>query len=184
MKNVTIALLLMLSVLSFAQDSSNKKFQVGVSYSLTSEDELFRNPFSGYVNYQITKWDKLNLNAGLRFFYYGSKESDYLSNKLGFNPNASISHFFAKKKLNANFALGYYFDSFETDATIIGNVISPKRDIKTNGISISPGLKYFIHPKIFIDANATFLLAKTKDDFYKDTSGNNTFINLGLGVAF
>jgi hypothetical protein len=37
---------------------------------------------------------------------------------------------------------------------------------------------------IFIDANATFLVAKTKDDFYKDTTGNNTFINLGLGFAF
>ncbi len=184
MKNVTIAFILMVSVLSFAQDQSNKKFQFGVSYSLTNDDEIFKNPFSGYANYQVKKWNNLSLNAGLRVFYFGSKESANFSNKLGFNPNISTSYFFDKNKLIGNFGVGYYFDSFTSTPTITGIIVSPKRDIKTNGITITPGLKYFFHPNIFIDANATFLMAKTKDNFYKDITRNNTFINLGLGVAF
>lgn len=184
MKNVTITFILMVSVLSFAQDKSNKKFQFGVSYSLTNDDEIFKNPFNGYANYQVKKWNNLSLNAGLRVFYFGSKESANFSNKLGFNPNISTSYYFAKNKLNANVAIGYYFDSFTSTPTITGIIVSPKRDIKTNGITITSGLKYFFQPNIFIDANATFLVANTKDNFYKDTTGNNTFINLGLGVAF
>lgn len=182
-KALTILFICSFSLI-YSQDQASKKFQLGVSYSLTNDDEIFKNPFSGYANYQVKKWNNLSLNAGLRVFYFGSKESANFSNKLGFNPNISTSYFFDKNKLIGNLGVGYYFDSFEFNPTITGGFVSPKRDIKTNGITITSGLKYFFYPNIFIDANATFLMAKTKDDFYKDITRNNTFINLGLGVAF
>lgn len=184
MKKITTLVFLVLYSICYGQDQTVKKFQLGLSYSLTNEDEIFNNPFSGYANYQIRQWDNLDINAGLKVYYFSSKESANFSNKLGFNPNISSSYYFANNKLNANVAIGYYFDSFKSTPTITGIIVSPERDIKTNGITLTPGIKYFFHPNIFIDANATFLMAKTKDDFYKDTTGNNTFINLGLGVAF
>ena len=50
MKNVIIYFVLMFTVLSFAQDNSNKKFQFGISYSLTNNDNLYNNPISIYAN--------------------------------------------------------------------------------------------------------------------------------------
>lgn len=182
-KTVTIIFVILYS-LSYGQDQANKKFEFGISYSLTSKEDIFNNPFNSYVNYKIKDLDNLDLNVGLRLFYFGSKESANFSNRLGFNPNISTSYFFAKNKFNTYASLGYYFDSFETSATIIGVVTSPKRNIKTNGMTITPGLKYFIHSNIFIDTNLTFLVAKTEDDFYKSEIGNNIFFNVGLGVTF
>lgn len=184
MKKIVIFVFVIVYSLSYSQEQATKKFQLGFSYSLTNEDEIFKNPFSGFANYQVKQWDNLDINAGLQVYYFSSEESANFSNKLGFNPNISSSYYFAKNKLNANVAIGYYFDSFTSTPTITGIIVSPERDIKTNGITLAPGIKYFFHPNIFIDANATFLMAKTKDDFYKDTSGNNSFINLGFGVAF
>lgn len=184
MKKIATFVFIILYSLSYSQQKTTKKFQFGVSYSLTNDDVIFKNPFSGFANYQVKQLDNLDISAGLKVYYFSSKESANFSNKLGFNPNISSSYYFAKNKLNANVAIGYYFDSFTSTPTIIGIIVSPERDIKTNGITLAPGIKYFFHPNIFIDANATFLMAKTKDDFYKDTTGNNTFINLGFGFAF
>jgi hypothetical protein len=184
MKKIVIFVFVIVYSLSYSQEQATKKFQLGFSYSLTNEDEIFKNPFSGFANYQVKQWDNLDINAGLKVYYFSSKESANFSNKLGFNPNISSSYYFAKNKLNANVAIGYYFDSFTSTPTITGIIVSPEREIKTNGITLAPGIKYFFNPNIFIDTNATFLMAKTKDDFYKDTTGNNTFINLGFGFAF
>lgn len=184
MKKITTLVFIVLCSICYGQEKTVKKFQLGVSYSLTNEDEIFKNSFSGFANYQVKQWDNVDINAGLKVYYFSSKESANFSNKLGFNPNISSSYYFAKNKLNANVAIGYYFDSFTSTPTITGIIVSPERDIKTNGITLAPGIKYFFHPNIFIDANATFLVAKTKDDFYKDTTGNNAFINLGFGFAF
>lgn len=184
MKKIATLVFIFLYSLTYSQEQPTKKFQLGISYSLTNENGIFNNPFSGYANYQVKQWENLDINAGLKVYYFSSKESANFSNKLGFNPIISSSHYFAKNKLNANVAIGYYFDSFTSTPTITGIIVSPERDIKTNGITFTPGIKYFLHPNIFIEANATFLWAKTIDDFYKDTTANSTFINLGLGVAF
>lgn len=171
--------------LSFGQYKSEMKFQLGLSYSLTSDDNsFFSNPISFYGNYQLRKWDKLDLNVGMKSFYFSSEESNYTSSKWGFNPNLSASYYFSKDKFNTYFGVGYYFDSFETTPTIIGLNVNPKRDIKTNGIIIVPGLKYFIHQNIFFDLNCSFLFARTSDDYYKTAMGNNTFLNLGVGTRF
>jgi hypothetical protein len=184
MKNVTIAFILMVSVLSFAQDKSNKKFQFGVSYSLINDDGIFKKPFSGYANYQVKKWNNLDLNAGVRVFYFGSKESANFSNKLGFNPNIVTSFYFLKDKMNTYLGLGYYFDTttFKPTPTIL--FTSPNQSINTSGFTITPGLKYFIIPNIFIDANLTFILSRTKYELGTSESNNDMFINIGAGIAF
>jgi hypothetical protein len=184
MKNVIFAFMLMLSVLSFAQDKSNKKFQFGISYSLTNDDELYKKPLSFYANYQVKKLDKIDINAGLKVFYFGTKESENFTNKIGFNPNASASYYFAKNKLNANLAIGYYFDNATFKPTPSIFFPSQNQSIKTSGLTFAPGLKYFVHPNIFIDTNVTFILATTKYELGISESNNNAYFNIGAGIAF
>jgi hypothetical protein len=184
MKNVIIAFILMFSVLSFAQDNSNKKFQFGISYSLTNNDNLYNNPISIYANYQVKKWDEVDISAGLKSYYLSSKNSTNFSNKLGFNPNVSASYSFLQDKMNSYFGLGYYFDNTTFKPTPTGLFTSQKQSIKTSGFTIAPGLKYFVHPNIFVDTNLTIILAKTKYESGTSESNNNTFFNIGVGVAF
>ena len=184
MKNVIIAFMLMISVLSFAQDKSNKKFQFGISYSLTNDHELYKKPLSFYANYQVKKLDKIDINAGLKVFYFGSKESENFTSKIGFNPNASASYYFAKNKLNANIAIGYYFDNATFKPTPYIFFPSQNQSIKTSGLTFAPGLKYFVHPNIFVDTNLTIILAKTKYESGTSESNNNAYFNIGAGVAF
>lgn len=184
MRNFLCVFMLMFLLYCNGQNQDNYKFQIGASYSLTNDETLFNNPFSLYGNYKLKQWNNLDLNIGVRTFYFSTKESNYLSDKWGFNPNISGSYSFKNSKLNSYFAVGYYYDSFETEATIIGTATNPKRDIKTNGMTLTPGLKYFVHSSIFIDANVTFLFTKIKDDYYKTETGTTTLFNVGLGVAF
>ena len=65
-----------------------------------------------------------------------------------------------------------------------GLFTSPNQSIKTTGITIAPGLKYFVHPNIFIDTNLTIILAKTKYESGTSESNNNAYFNIGAGVAF
>ncbi|GEM54930.1 hypothetical protein [Flavobacterium branchiophilum] len=184
MKNVIVAFILMFSFLSFAQDKSTKKFLFGISYSLTSDDNIYNKPLSFYINYQLKQWDKLDISAGLKSYYFSSKNSTNFSNKLGFNPNISASYYFLQNKMNTYFGLGYYFDNATFKPTPTGLFTSANQSIKTNGITIAPGLKYFVHPNIFIDTNLTFILSKTKYESGMSESNNNTFLNIGAGVAF
>lgn len=174
----------MFSVLSFAQDNSNKKFLYGISYSLTSDDNIYNKPLSFYVNYQLKQWGNLDISAGLKSYYFSSKNSTNFSNKLGFNPNVSGSYYFLQDKINTYFGLGYYFDSTTFKPTPTGLFTSPNQSIKTSGFTIAPGLKYFVHPNIFVDTNLTIILAKTKYESRTSESNNNTFFNIGAGVAF
>jgi len=80
--------------------------------------------------------------------------------------------------------LGYYFDSATFKPTPTGLFTSPNQTIKNNGVTFTPGLKYFVHPNIFIDANVTFLLAKTKFESGTSNSNNYTFFNIGVGATF
>jgi hypothetical protein len=167
-----------------SQKNQHRKFHFGISYSLTNENEVYRNPFNGYVNYQLKKWDQLDLNGGLRVFYFSSKESANFSNKWGVNPNIGISHYFKGNKFNTYLNLGYYFDTFEFKPTNTGSFTNPNRELKTNGFTIAPGLKYFVQSNFYVDANLTLLMAKEKDDISSSNSSNNTLFNIGIGVAF
>ncbi|HCQ12052.1 MAG TPA: hypothetical protein DIU01_02055 [Flavobacterium sp.] len=168
----------------YGQEESIKKIQLGISYSLTNQNEVYKNPFNGYVNYQLKKWDQLDLNGGLRVFYFGSKESANFSNKWGVNPNIGISHYFKDDKFNTYLNLGYYFDTFEFKPTTTGSFTTPKRELKTNGFTIAPGLKYIVQSNVYVDANLTLLIAKEKDNIGSWNSSNNTLFNIGIGVAF
>ncbi|KIX21140.1 hypothetical protein SY27_10280 [Flavobacterium sp. 316] len=183
MRNIIIALLF-INYFGYSQNDTDKKLQLGVSYSLMNEETLFNNPFSMYANYEIKQWDNIGINVGLKTFYFSTKESSYLSDKWGFNPNISGSYYFKNTKLNSYFAIGYYYDSFETEATIIGTAINPKRNIKTNGMTLASGMKYFVHSNFFIDANLSLFFTKIKDEYYRTETGTNTLLNVGVGVTF
>ena len=77
--------------------------------------------------------------------------------------------------MNTYFSLGYYFDNSTFKPTPSGLFTSPEQSIKTSGFTIAPGLKYFVHPNIFIDTNLTLILAKTKYELGGSESSNNTF---------
>jgi hypothetical protein len=184
MKKLVIVFALMFSVLSFAQDKSNKKFQFGISYSLTNDDNLYNKPLSFYANYQVKKLDKIEFRGELKSYYFSSKNSSNFTNKLGFNPNVSASYYFLNDKMSGYFGLGYYFDSGTFKPTPTGLFTSPNQTIKTSGVTFAPGLKYFVHPNIFIDTNVTFLFAKTKFESGTSNTNNNTFFNIGVGATF
>lgn len=181
MRKIVVILFISIGLTCIAQE--NNKFQVGLSYSLTNSDEMiFKNPFSGYADYQVKKWENLGINAGLRVFYYNSKEQGNFSDKWGFNPNVSASYHFFDNKLNAYLAVGYYFDSFTFTPTSDPFFDSSKRELKTKGATITPGLRYFVYSNFFVDANVSLLFAKTK--LIEPDDSNNTFFNIGIGVAF
>jgi hypothetical protein len=183
MKKLFIIALLGISGLTFAQDEDNKKFQVGVSYSVTSDDALFDNPLSVYANYQIKNWDRIGLDVGMRVFYFKSTASLEFSNKWAFNPTVSSSYAFKNSKLKGYLALGYYFDSFEFSSNNVAGPPIQNLDITSNGVTVTPGLKYFVHKNIFLDTNITLLFATQRDsEFFSEST--NTFFNIGLGVAF
>jgi hypothetical protein len=185
MKKIIFISLLLCAAYSYSQNESNKKIQLGLSYSLTKKDFIYNNPLSVYANYQLKKWDKLGVNAGIGVFYYISKESKNFTNKFGFNPNVSVSYDLIENKLLSYVAAGYYYDSYVFKPSLIALYTSPSRDYKTSGVTITPGLKYFVHPNIFIDANASLLFANTKDELAGSSeSSDKTLFSIGLGVAF
>jgi hypothetical protein len=184
MKKIITILFISIGFICTAQE--NHKFQVGLSYSLTSSDEIYNNPFSGYASYQLKRWEKLDINAGLRVFYYNSNEQNNFSDIWGFNPNVSTSYHFLNNKLNTYLAVGYYFDSFTFTPTPIDlpTFDNSKREYKTTGVTITPGVKYFVFSNFFIDANLSLLYAKSKSKSMNTDNSNNTFFNIGIGVAF
>jgi len=160
MKKALTILFICVSCFGYSQDQTNQKFQVGFSYSLTNDNEIYKNPFSGYAAYQIKRWDAIDVNVGFRAFYIGSTASDNFPNKFGLNPNVIGSYFFGKNKFNTYLAVGYYYDSstFTPDDAIL--FIGEERDIKTNGVTLTPGIKYFVFSTLFVDANLSLLFAQ------------------------
>jgi hypothetical protein len=184
MKKALTILFICVSCFSYSQDQTNKKFQVGFSYSLTNDSEIYKNPFSAYAAYQIKRWDAIDVNVGLRTFYFESSESDVFTNKLGYNPYLSGSYFFGKNKFNTYLAVGYYYDSSTFTPVDDPFYTGEEWDIKTNGVTVTPGIKYFVFSSIFIDANLSLLFAQSKYENVSTETVNNTFLNLGVGIAF
>lgn len=140
MKKIFLTVMLLFVVCLFVQDKKNKKLQVGLSYSLSGKKAFHNSPFSFYGNYQMKTWDKFSIDAGLRIFYASSIESNNFTTKWAFNPNVTGSYSFVEK-LNGYVAFGYYYDSYKFTPTYFDNFV-PDRNIVTQGITISPGLKY------------------------------------------
>jgi hypothetical protein len=59
-----------------------------------------------------------------------------------------------------------------------------ERTIKTNGVTVTPGIKYFVFSTIFVDANLSLLFAQSQYEGGFTETVNNTFLNLGVGIAF
>lgn len=189
MKKIITILFISVGFICTAQE--NHKFQVGLSYALTNSYGIFNNPFSGYASYQVKRWENLDVNAGMRTFYYKSKIRDNFSDIWGFNPNVSTSYSFFNNKLNTYLGVGYYFDSFSFKPTmsLIPDPSDPafdtsKKVFKTSGVTITPGVKYFVFSNFFIDANLSLLYATTKLKPNYSENSNNTLLNIGVGAAF
>ena len=176
--------MLLLTSLICVQDKKNTKFDLGLSYSLSGKKAFHDSPISFYGNYQIKKWAKFSIFAGLRILYASSIESNNFTTKWAFNPNATVSYTIIEKPYGYA-GLGYYFDSFTFKPTSFNSTENPDRYISTQGIAITPGLKYFIVPQFFFDTNLTFVFARSKDELINSSvQNNNTFFNIGKGVAF
>jgi hypothetical protein len=183
MKKIATFVFIVIYSFSYSQDQTSKKVQLGVSYSLTNNNEIFKNPLSFNVNYQVKKWNNLDLNVGIGAFYFISNVKETFSNKFSFNPNIGSTYNFNNSKFSSYIKLGYYYDNFKFNPTNFGLITNPNIDIKSNGIIITSGLMYFIQENIFIDSNLNLLFSTTKNaSFYTESS--NTFFNFGLGVAF
>jgi hypothetical protein len=184
MKKALTILFICVSCISYSQDQTSKKFQVGFSYSLTNESDMYENPISLNAAYQIKRWGDLDINVGFRTFYFASSESDVFTNKFGFNPYLSGSYFFGKNKFNTYLAVGYYCDSSTFTPVDDPFYTGEEWDIKTNGVTITPGIKYFLFSNVFIDANLSLLFAESKYENVATETVNNTFLNLGVGIVF
>ncbi len=184
MKKIFIITMLLMCSWTYSQDKKTTKFEIGLSYSLSGKKAFHNSPIGFYGNYQMKKWDKFSIDAGLRLFYASSIETTNFTTKWAFNPNVSGSYSLTEK-LNGYVAFGYYYDSYKFTPTYFDDVMYPDRNLTTQGITISPGLKYFVSPQFFVDTNLTLVFAKTKDDIANlSASNNNTFFNIGLGIAF
>lgn len=164
-----------------------EKFQLGLSYALTSDVVSYKNPFNASINYQLKKWGAIDLGVGIQVYMFSPK-SEYKKNfstRWGFNPNVSSSYSFLNNKLRTYFAFGYYFDNYKlTTDELPPFTASYKNAIKSTGLTFVPGFKYFLNSNIYFDINYTFLNVKTKyGPGFSYTSNNNLF-NVGLGVAF
>lgn len=186
MKKVIIGCLFTFLASSYSQAQEKEKFQLGVSYSLTGDEEFFKTPISGNAQLQLKKWDKLDVSVGGRVFQFASKEKKYFDNRWGYNPYLSASHHFANTKFSGYCALGYYFDKSVYKQQPFGNIIIniPDQLIKTKGITLTPGIKYFVDTNFFIDTNLSLLMATTKYQSGVSESNTTLYLNIGVGVAF
>jgi hypothetical protein len=102
-------------ILSFQAQDVTKKFDVGISYSLTHDGNYYNTPFSLSANYHIKSFENVSLKAGFRTFWYMTKDffSGDFSDQWAFNPNISGNYQFSDSKLNVYLSLGYYYSQFE-----------------------------------------------------------------------
>lgn len=188
MKKTLTFVFLTLFVWSYGQDDSGRKFQLGVSYAVAKTNKEFKdgfsNPVSAHGSYQLKQWGNIGLNAGLNLLYYNSKVKENRNSNVGFNPNISSSYAFYEDKMRVYFGLGYYYDSYRFTSVpdITNNTISDLHI--TSGVTLNPGVRYFVHPAVFIDANATIIQATTRYHFGFSKTNNSTLFNIGMGIAF
>ena len=188
MKKTLTFVFLTLFVWSYGQDDSGRKFQLGVSYAVAKTNKEFKdgfsNPVSAHGSYQLKQWGNIGLNAGLNLLYYNSKVKENRNSNVGFNPNISSSYAFYEDKMRVYFGLGYYYDSYRFTSVpdITNNTISALHI--TSGVTLNPGVRYFVHPAVFIDANATIIQATTRYHFGFSKTNNSTLFNIGMGLAF
>ncbi len=187
MKTTYTLTLLFLATLATAQNGTIKKFQVGVSYSVTSKDENYANPFNVDASYMFKEYDNLKLNAGLRVFYLNSSRPNNFTDRWGINPNVGASYTFENSKFQINLAVGYYYDQSTFTPTPLFTLppsfTIESSKLETHGITISPRLSYFIVDSFYIHSDLTLLFVP-EEKTQNNRSSNNTFLNIGVGVAF
>lgn len=176
-------------ILNFQAQDDTKKFDVGLSYSLTHDGNYYNTPFSLSANYEIKSFENVSLKAGFRTFWFMTKDffSGAFSDQWAFNPNISGNYQFSDSKLNAYLGLGYYYSSFTLkNVPDFENPFEPNGNgrnlnISNNGFTITPGIQYHFTSSFFADLNYTYISAKdsnTKDNF------TDVLFNIGFGLRF
>lgn len=187
MKTTHTLALLFLATLATAQNGTIKKFHVGISYAVTSSDENYSNPLSVDASYLLKKYNNWSLYAGMRVFYLNSKRPENFTDRWGLNPNIGTSYVFDNSKFQVNLAVGYYYDQSTFTPTPLPvsapSITTGPLKLETNGITISPGLAYFITDSFYIHSDLT-LLYTPEENSRNNRSSSNTFLNIGVGVAF
>ena len=190
MKKSIILFTLLLGYLANAQVSTQNndsgKFQLGVGYAFQIQSKsytIFKNPPNVFINYQLKRWNSIDLSVGARVFLFMPRpeNKDNFSTPWGFNPNVSSSYSFLDNKFRAYLALGYYFDQYQFTTTASLGSPSASSTIRDNGITFTPGIKYFVKSNLFLDIN--YMLLNIKTNVISDTSSKSLFC-LGFGVAF
>lgn len=188
MKKLFLTTILLLALNSYSQDKSSKNFEAGLAYSLTEGNVVFSNPITGYLNYNLKTWDKATVAFGLRAMYFSSKLSENYSGKLAINPSIIGSYALYRDKLHSYLGLGYYYDSYTFKPTLLPGFFDPARvninqNIVTTGFTITPGIKYFLHPNFFLDTHLNLVLSGNNSSS-SVSAGNASYFNVGVGVAF
>jgi hypothetical protein len=179
-----LALLLLGSLSVVHAQTDVKKLQLGAGYSLTHDHEMSNNPFSGYVDYQVKEWGALGVYAGVRVFYFDSKIEDNFSDVVGWNPYVRGSYAFSENAFQAYFSIGYYRDSSEFTSTPVFPLPTRTEKLHSNGVTFTPGIRYFVIPNFFVDSNVTILQSQSDSGVTASGSNNQVFFNIGVGVAF
>lgn len=191
MKKKIVLSLLFIGLIATAQQTNSKKFEIAASYALVNANDhtIFRNPISLSASYTLKNWDNLSVQAGVQSFYFSSKQRKNFTEKWGFNPNIKATYAIENTPLKPYFGLGYYFDSYTFKLDNLLNIdpfdptIIPTRSEKqkTQGLSITPGIKCFLGNTFFVDAH--LMLVFKKDEMSNENYTQKLF-NLGVGVAF
>lgn len=192
MKKIIIFItLIFIGFSGVAQQTDSKKFEIAASYAVVKANDhsVFRNPISLSASYTLKNWGNLSVQAGVQSFYFSSKKQDNYTNKWAFNPNIKAAYVIENTPLKPYFGIGYYFDSYTFKLDNLSNIdpfdplIIPVRSqkIKTQSLSVTPGIKCFLGNTFFVDAH---LMLMFKKDEISNENYSQKLLNLGVGVAF
>lgn len=185
-KKIILINILILCNLVKGQNKSNdyKKFHFGVNYSLNYDDALYKNPVISTASYRIINLKPINLHLGIRGFYQSYKIPN-VNDSFALNP-LILGSYEKINKFHFYLGLGYYFrnNTFNFAQTPFG--YTPPIQIKTTGLTVSLGVKYFVIPNLFCDLNYTYLNLKEKlnTDLYIGEDYAKNTLNVGVGLAF
>ena len=186
MRKITLVLAYVLSCSLFAQDAksdSNKRFQIGLQFNPTIENDLmYTGYFGANVRYKFYQNEKIDLDFGFNVNYLDS-ELEAFSDAFIFNPNLVVNFKIPNSKIKPYFSAGYAFYSAKfTPNYAFGYdpLIGKSATINYNGFSINPGARYHINTNFYIDLNYNFL--RFKDDY--DVKSTISFNLLGIGAGF
>lgn len=196
MNKIAFGLLVLLSNLSLAQENTDvkkeTKFQIGIHYvgNLRNEN-IISDGYNGVVgvsgNYAVYQDEMISVFGGLTIDYLQTRDYFLQNDILIWNPNASIEIDAFKGKLKPYLGLGYAFFSnefkYETSSFDPSDpaFITRTTRFNFNGLTINPGLKYYVSNLLFIEGSYKYFPVNSDDI---SGTANAHFIHVGFGFKF